>query len=116
MPILEFLELPPLELQNPDAIYNAAEQRREVTDTLRRITLYRAYKAYIQQCVPGSVRRLVKMLLTRPAPVPSQAKMSDSVRHWVMESLREDEEKLASLLGLRSPLWGEIVSRRRLAG
>jgi hypothetical protein len=103
--IYRFLGLEPVPLQDPNAIYNDAEQRREVGGIFYRAIVSKFYKAYVQQLVPGRVRRPLRNLLSRPAPVPTNASLTAETRSWIEEQLRDDQDQFAALLGFPAPAW-----------
>jgi len=103
--LLAFLGLPPEKLiRNFDAVYNRAEDRRQLAGFLRKLSVTKTYKAFLQPMIPSNLRKPLRNMLTSPAPLP-EARLSLETRDWLTCQLRNDQEMFAEILGLKTIEW-----------
>lgn len=102
--IVKFLGLPHFDLPDLQSIHNRAEERRKTSRFLRRWLVSKSYKAHLKPIVPRGIRKVIRDMITTPAPLPSVS-MSTETEEWIRRELRDDQTVFAALLGQECMAW-----------
>jgi len=103
--IYRFVGREPIRLADPNAVHNSVGQRRRVDGVFYRMITSKFYKAYLQQLSPKALRRPLRKILSRPAPVPAVGAISPETRKWLEAQLRDDQREFAAMLGFSEMAW-----------